>query len=76
MVCPMNRTLVEKTLDFSAPQIPVISQVVKFSEVETINANEFEERFSETPLARIGLNIFQRNLLNALNNQNIKDQIS
>jgi epoxyqueuosine reductase len=76
MVCPMNRTLVEKTLNFSAPQIPVISQTVLLSEVETIDENEFEERFSETPLARIGFNIFQRNLLNALSNRKKKDQIS
>jgi epoxyqueuosine reductase QueG len=76
MVCPMNRTLEEKTLDFNAPQIPVISQTVKLSEFVTINANEFEERFSETPLARTGLRIFQRNVLNALHNQNKKDQIS
>jgi epoxyqueuosine reductase len=70
MVCPVNRILVEKTLDPNPPQIPLISQKVNLSKVETINIKEFDEKFSETPLARIGLKIFQRNLLNALNNRN------
>ena len=73
MVCPVNRKLVEKTLDPNPPQIPVISQKVDLSKVGTINAEEFAERFSETPLARIGLKIFQRNVLNAWHNQNNKD---
>lgn len=69
MACPVNRRLPEKTLDFNTSQIPVISQTVKLSEVETINAKEFEERFSETPLSRVGLKNFQRNILNALRNK-------
>ena len=76
IVCPGNRKLIEKTLDPNPPQIPVISQKVDLSKVGTINAKEFDQRFSDTPLARIGLKIFQRNVLNAWHNQNNKDQIS
>jgi epoxyqueuosine reductase len=77
IVCPMNRKLVEKKpLGSNPPQIPMISQKVDLSQIGTISANEFKERFFETPLACIGLEIFQRNVLNALKNQNNKDQIS
>lgn len=69
MICPVNQKIVENSPKKSVFDVPVISQRVNFSEVETINAEKFEETYSTTPVFRIGLIRFRRNVMNASRNQ-------
>jgi epoxyqueuosine reductase len=71
VVCPINQAVVEKRQrEYSTVSLKKFNQGIDLSAAEKISAESFEKRFSDTPVARIGINGFRRNINNASLNCN------
>jgi epoxyqueuosine reductase len=70
LVCPINREVFIKNRDSSASVTePVISQRVWLNEEKRLSSRKFDEKYSSTPVQRIGHQIYKRNITNSLANQ-------
>lgn len=69
MVCPENKKLFQSNQQIlDSRQKPLISQEVDLISAAGLDEEIFNARFLETPVSRINIEIFHRNVANALEN--------